>query len=1030
MHNKEKSKEELKVFLTFFILYSFFIHLIGWNENTRIILARILVEKNKFEIDEYANFTGDRIFFDGHFYSDKPPAVSFFTMLPYSLFYKIFSLEKEQLCYAVESLVGSTLNCVQLGKGILLTQILSTVLFSVLPAVLAIIVLYKILFFLYPKINKKILFITIGVFGLATVHFQTALVLFGHSLFVLLSLIIFYLFIKMKNKSQVILTGLLLGLLTLVDYFALLLVPIFSLLILLKKKTFKIFLVCLLLGSLPTLLYNYAIFGNLFTFALKYWNAQKLVEPYAIQQFTLSPDWYSFKLFTIKESLIGSYRGVLFYYPVLFFALIGLLFSFKANRFLFFLTLIFLILNLWFIPVGFGGSFFGLRFFSFSTPFLVLLLPLFLRRFCDKELVLIVFILLFFISVFHNFVGLAKMAESFFEIGRPISNPIYSYFLPAFLENGPRSRIFEQAIIGQLPDIRDFKPMPIEEIKLFTLSPFGILVLKIPFLVIPILLFTLVLIWRTELFRIFVFKKISIGLLLLILIVLLFSSRFEFKDIVYDKSWHPLVGNETIRWMPQNAALYIFSTERKNVFLNISLSSYRAKTLHLYLNDNFINSYTQAFKIIERVSLESGENTLIFNSREGCERPIFAEEGGTDYRCLSFGIESIELLEEDKLKVKNETLYYGSNWYSEEIWQNQTYRYMSQDATIILLPYPKRIKLNISIDAYKKPRILDLYLNGKLIDSYLINSFFTTIITPEITLEEEINFLKFHSREGCDIPAKTGDNSNDFRCLSFAVKNITKLTTEELMKSGKTLIFGKNWYQPENDGRWSSGNSTIFLFIPNSTVARLNLSLIAYKEPRILDLYINENKIGSYLVAETLKNFLTKPIQFRKGENIVFFATQKDCEVPLKINDTRCLNFKLFNISLFTSRDLSEKDKDLIFAEGWWLEKDKDRSFRWMGQNASIQVFNPSGEKRKMNMSFIVWSYHKPRTLYIYLNEEEIVRIKVLEKSTYNFTLELIPGLNELKFHSLEGCDVPAEIENEKDIRCLSFAISDLLIDS
>jgi hypothetical protein len=78
--------EELKIFLTFFILYSLFIHWVGWNEDTRLLAAISIIEKNTFDINAYANFTGDRILVNGKFYSDKAPGISLFLSSIYFIF--------------------------------------------------------------------------------------------------------------------------------------------------------------------------------------------------------------------------------------------------------------------------------------------------------------------------------------------------------------------------------------------------------------------------------------------------------------------------------------------------------------------------------------------------------------------------------------------------------------------------------------------------------------------------------------------------------------------------------------------------------------------------------------------------------------------------------------------------------------------------------------------------------------------------------------------------------------------------------
>ncbi len=73
------------LFLFLLISFAFFHHInAGWNINTRLGLTMAIVERDTFSIDAYHDnpdmpylFTNDKAFFDGHYYCDKSPALSF-----------------------------------------------------------------------------------------------------------------------------------------------------------------------------------------------------------------------------------------------------------------------------------------------------------------------------------------------------------------------------------------------------------------------------------------------------------------------------------------------------------------------------------------------------------------------------------------------------------------------------------------------------------------------------------------------------------------------------------------------------------------------------------------------------------------------------------------------------------------------------------------------------------------------------------------------------------------------------------------
>ena len=59
------------------VSYSYFYQAGGWNQNSRFALVRSLVAQRTIRIDDYHEATGDKSFFQGHYYSDKAPGQAF-----------------------------------------------------------------------------------------------------------------------------------------------------------------------------------------------------------------------------------------------------------------------------------------------------------------------------------------------------------------------------------------------------------------------------------------------------------------------------------------------------------------------------------------------------------------------------------------------------------------------------------------------------------------------------------------------------------------------------------------------------------------------------------------------------------------------------------------------------------------------------------------------------------------------------------------------------------------------------------------
>ena len=65
---------------TLFASYFYFYQGTGWNQNSHFDLARVLLEQHTVSIDRYQRGTGDKAFYNGHYYSDKAPGLSLLSL--------------------------------------------------------------------------------------------------------------------------------------------------------------------------------------------------------------------------------------------------------------------------------------------------------------------------------------------------------------------------------------------------------------------------------------------------------------------------------------------------------------------------------------------------------------------------------------------------------------------------------------------------------------------------------------------------------------------------------------------------------------------------------------------------------------------------------------------------------------------------------------------------------------------------------------------------------------------------------------
>ena len=88
------------------------------------------------------------------------------------------------------------------------------------------------------------------------------------------------------------------------------------------------------------------------------------------------------------------------------------------------------------------------------------------------------------------------------------------------------------------------------------------------------------------------------------------------------------------------------------------------------------------------------------------------------------------------------------------------------------------------------------------------------------------------------------------------------------------------------------GELFIFSKTDESKIIRLNVE--NFVEKGVLDVYLNEKRIGSYEITKSCE--IVQQVKLRKGENILRLVSRNGCIKPITLGiacDERCLSFKL-----------------------------------------------------------------------------------------------------------------------------------------
>jgi hypothetical protein len=525
-------EKEIKLLLTLLFVYFFFTQWYGWNEQSHLSLTQAIIEEQRFEIDSYANQTGDRAYYNGHYYSDKNPGLAFLATPTYSSWRLLYSFFPESFKQSysgserfVREILDSTSVVTYINPGfftftsaILLTFFTSSI-FIALTAFLV----YKISGFFTEE--KKYRLLLALAYGIGTIAFINALHFMSHASETFFSFLSFYLLFKAKqtkSNKAFFLAGIFSGFGFVIDQLNFLIglgLLIYAFTI--DRKNSSLFLLALITGSSPLLLYNFLNFGHPLEFALTHIDraifrtaypehASLKVMRSSFFDLSLLEKFHveSYNPYVMLRLLFYPYRGLFIYSPILFLSVFGMICMWKKYRTELLLILYILFSFIFFVSMRnnwWGGYFFGPRYLLPVVPFLIFPIALLFDRFKSK-LFLVVFFLVLILSVFINLLGLQPAEEDIYDWAwmmmkgeysaklnsfQILLNPLVEHYWPLFIKYGPRSWVFENLVNGEISvDIRVY---PISKGPNFPFSKF-----YVPFLCLVPVLCVSFFIWNKE----------------------------------------------------------------------------------------------------------------------------------------------------------------------------------------------------------------------------------------------------------------------------------------------------------------------------------------------------------------------------------------------------------------------------------------------------------------------------------------------------------------------------------------------------
>ena len=283
-------------FVAVLMLSSFYIDWSSnWNAASRMALPLSLALERRWEIDSYADFTGDKATINGHYYSDKGP-------LP--------GLLLTPVLYVINAVYP--LADLPVADRLRFSLVLGSWLIGSLSFTLIVFWAFK----------QEWIRNSWGIPLTMLYFFGSFLFVFSGSFFshALAGMLIFLSFLKLHEKKE-LLSGVLIGMCFMTEYSTAIFGMVWGLYLLVNKNWRGV--LWLSIGIMPFIIlqgwYNAEITGSPFDFAYKYQ-----------ENFAMNSEAYGFSYPSLKALFhitLSPYRGLLFYTPVL----LVLIFRFKKQ---------------------------------------------------------------------------------------------------------------------------------------------------------------------------------------------------------------------------------------------------------------------------------------------------------------------------------------------------------------------------------------------------------------------------------------------------------------------------------------------------------------------------------------------------------------------------------------------------------------------------------------------------------------------------------------------------------------------------
>ena len=1078
----KRFSDGLKLFLAFFIVFTLFSHYVGWNELSRVSLSQSLVERNELNINQNVNYTGDRAYYNGNYYTDKAPGSSFVYApfyLAYTSFFdlpteydnvlntEVYFNETNEGQYFVEQTDMESYQVYDRdfddGNNYELMMFLFLVVASALPGALLIVLIYK---FSLLFVSRKSALLTSVIFGFGTILFQYSTTMPGPVITGLIAFTGFYLVTLslIEDKNFFFISGFFIAFSTFFEYYA----GIFSIAAVLslgvtwvfkkflhkfwekelagavfKFKDGLVFLSGIIIGLIPLAAYNYFVFGGITQFSF-FFSSDIFFSMTGLRPF--SPVYIRYVL---PRILFYPYRGLLFYSPLLIVSFIGIYKVFNKGLFVssYILTSLagFIVFNsvyrYWFAWASFGP-----RYLVVVIPILAILFAVFIDD-TEKKFTKSLIVILVLISVFHSFLGLQmkegmeldttseEYNEQIFSY-EPFGNPIYEHYLPKTVERGITSELISGFFRGEY----NFDKMMglgnrhifgmnllnrVVSVNLVNLSLVIILIVFIPFINYKRFI---------NLFDGFLAIKIGLGVFILLLVFFSIISIHSTEGFYFGEGWfqEEHFNSSLERVSRGESQIYFLSEDEKNGSIFMDVNYVENGTGSIYLNDEEVKEFElnsgERLGLYD-VSFKEGVNEITVDSE--CRIPAIDSVEG-DERCISFVLDSIGKVESDANIGKNK-FFDGWNIRAGE---EDSLNYSFGNSTILMnLEEGGPKGFSTKLYSFFGDLEVGVSVGGVFVGDFVVGEGGGVVSVPWLELDEGLVPVEFNA--SCSVVSEEVEGSEDDRCLSFRMEEFEKYSRDDYVfydEGEKFLnrseldepVFFEGWYFDQVEGEeldYSVGDSSLLFYNEEPVDKKMEFLVDPFFGDLEVGVSVGGVFVGDFVVEEG-GGVVSVP-WLELDEGLVPVEFNASCGVVSEevegSTDDRCLSFIL--------REYKYRDRDSIeFKEGFGEEKGEEEK-RWMFEKGKFK--SEFGEERISTFNFEHRSYQKDRRIELSFdgNNESTQLLSGTNFSQY-YSPIILGRSFEADFEP-DNCLVPKEVEEDsEDSRCLSIRLREVNLNS